>query len=248
MKKNLLTSAQKRWLKKYFKNNNIHLKISNLEGLVYLLKTGCQWRMLPDYYGAWQTVYYHFRTLGDKDVFSKIKRKLLENKRIKEKRKKSSSIAVIDSQSVRSGLSKSEKGIDGNKKIKGIKRHICVDSAGTPLEIIITRANIHDSKVSAALISKTKINYPKIAIVKADNGYKSNINSLIKDLLSIDIQCVKSNFGTSEFIPIQGRWVVERTISWLDNFRRLARNYEQFLHTAQIMAEFACMMLLLKHI
>ena len=106
----------------------------------------------------WQTIYYHFRTLGDKDVFSKIKRKLLEIKRIKDKRKKSPSIAVIDSQSVRSGLSKSEKGIDGNKKIKGIKRHVCVDSTG------------------------------------------------------------------------------------------LARNYEQFLQTAQIMAEFACMMLLLKHI
>ena len=104
--------CSKRWLKKYFKNNNIHLKISSLEGLAYLLKTGCQWRLLPEYYGARQTIYYHFRTLGDKDVFSKIKRKLLEIKRIKDKRKKSPSIAVIDSQSVRSGLSKSEKGID----------------------------------------------------------------------------------------------------------------------------------------
>ena len=93
------------------------------------------------------------------------------------------------------------------------------------LEIIITKANIHDSKVSAALISK-KINHPNISIIRADNGYKSNINSLIKDLLSIEVQCVKSKFGTSEFIPIQGRWVVERTISWLDNFRRLARNNE----------------------
>lgn len=185
MKKYLLTSSQKQWFKKYFKDNNIHLRIINLEGLIYLLKTGCQWRMLPDYYGAWQTVYYYFRTLGDKDVFSKIKRKLLENKRIKSGKRKSPSVAVIDSQSVRSGLSKSEKGIDANKKIKGIKRHISVDSAGNPLEIIITRANIHDSKVSAALISKSKINYPNIEIVKADNGYKSNINSLIKDLLSI---------------------------------------------------------------
>ncbi len=100
----------------------------------------------------------------------------------------------------------------------------------------------------AELISESKINYPNIEIIKADNEYKSNINSLIKDLLSIEVQCVKSNFGTSEFIPIQGCWVVERTIYWLDNFRRLVRNYEQFLHTAQIMAEFACMILLLKHI
>ena len=55
------------------------------------------------------------------------------------------------------------------------------------LEIIITKANIHDSKVSAALISKTKINHLNISIIRADNGYKSNINSLIKDLLSIEV-------------------------------------------------------------
>ena len=107
---------KKRWLKKHFKNNNIHLKISNLEGLTYLLKTGCQWRLLPEYYWARQTIYYHFRTIGDKDVFSKIKRKLLEIKWIKDKGKKSPSIAVIDSQSVRSGLSKSEKALMETRK------------------------------------------------------------------------------------------------------------------------------------
>ena len=151
MKKNLLTSAQKRWLKKYFKNNNIHRKISNLEGHAYLLKTGCQWRLLPEYYGARQTIYYHFRTLGDKDVFSKIKRKLLEIKRIKDNRTKGRNLRLLRSLIVKA----------------------CVQDCQNP---------------------------------------------------------------------------IERTISWLDNFRRLARNYEQFLQTAQIMAEFACMMLLLKHI
>ena len=172
MKKNLLTSAQKKWLKKYFKSNNIHLKISNLEGLAHLLKTGCQWRLLPEYYGAWQNIYYHFRTLGDKEIFCKIKRKLLENKRIKSGKIKYPSVAVIDSQSVRSGLSKSEKGIDGNKKIKGIKRHISVDSDGNPLEIIITKANIHDSKVSAALISKQKSIFPILKLSKLIMGIK----------------------------------------------------------------------------
>ena len=71
--------------------------------------------------------------------------------------------------------------------------------------------------------------------------YVTGQHIFLQNLLSIEVQCVKSNFGTSEFIPIQGRRVVERTISWLDN-------YEQFLQNAQIMAEFACMMLLLKHI
>ena len=73
------------------------LKISNLEGLAYLLKTGCQWRLLPEYYGARQTIYYHFRTLGDKDVFSKIKRKLLEIKRIKDNRTKGRNLRLLRS-------------------------------------------------------------------------------------------------------------------------------------------------------
>ena len=85
MKKNLLTSAQKRWLKSISKTIIFILKISNLEGLAYLLKTGCQWRLKPEYYGARQTIYYHFRTIGDKDVFSKIKQKLLEIKRLRTK-------------------------------------------------------------------------------------------------------------------------------------------------------------------
>ena len=148
MKKNLLTSAQKRWLKSISKTIIFILKISNLEGLAYLLKTGCQWRLKPEYYGARQTIYYHFRTIGDKDVFSKIKQKLLEIKRLRTK--------------------------------------------GRNLRLL------------------------RSLIVKA---------------------CVQDCQNP-----------IERTISGLDNFRRLARNYEQFLQTAQIMAEFACMMLLLKHI
>ena len=248
MKKNLLTSAQKKWLKKYVKSNNIHLKISNLEGLAYLLKTGCQWWLLPEYYGEWQTIYYHFRTLGDKEIFCKIKRKLIENKRIKSGKRKYPSVAVIDKSKRTFRTVKIRERNWWKQENQGHKaayfRRFRRKSAWN---------HHHKGKYSrfksfCRTHFKTKINFPNIEIIKADNGYKSNINSLIKDLLSIDIQCVKSNFGTSEFIPIQGRWVVERTISWLDNFRRLARNYEQFLHTAQIMAEFACMMFLLKHI
>ena len=88
-------------VQKKLRNSNICLKISNLEGIAYLLKTGCQWQLLPEYYGAWQTVYCYFRTVGERGFFSKLKRKLLENKRIRRGKRKSPSLAVIDSQSVR---------------------------------------------------------------------------------------------------------------------------------------------------
>ena len=81
-------------------------------------------------------------------------------------------VAVIDSQSVCTGLAQSVKGIDGGKKIKGIKRHPAVDSNGFPLTIVISRANVHDSKGAIGLAIDTVCKYPTIRALKADNGYR----------------------------------------------------------------------------
>ena len=125
------------------------------------------------------------------------------------------SVAVIDSQSVRTGLTQSVKGIDGGKKTKGIKRHLAVDSNGFPLTIVISRANVHDSKGAIGLVVDTTRKYPTIRLLKADNGYRGPLVKNLKEGLHVELECSKSNFGTSEFKPISGRWVVERTFSWL---------------------------------
>lgn len=244
----ILSNKQRIWLRRFAKDNAINLNINTFEGVLYLLKTGCQWRMIPQKYGHWRSLYHYFRSWSERKWFHKLQRKLLWHSRIRLEQRKSPTTIVIDSQSVKSGLSKSIKGIDGNKKIKGSKRHISVDSNGLPLGIVVTTANVHDSKVSHKLIASTLANYPTINTVKADNGYRGKFADSVNKSTDIDIQCVKSNFGTSEFIPINGRWVVERTISWLDNYRRLARNYEQHLHTASAMAKFAFIALMLNRI
>ncbi|WP_367892203.1 transposase [Muribaculum intestinale] len=84
----------------------------------------------------------------------------------------STTVAVIDSQSVRTGLDQSVKGIDGGKKINGIKRHLAVDLNGFPLTIFISRANVHDSKGAIGLAIDTVCKYPTIRLLKADNGYR----------------------------------------------------------------------------
>lgn len=157
-------------------------------------------------------------------------------------------VAVIDSQSVRTGLSHSEKGVDRGKKIKGIKRHLAVDSNGFPLTVATSRANVHDSKVAIGLVIDTNCKYPSIKVLKADNGYRGSLATNLNEGLDVKLECVKSNFGTSEFKPIDGRWVVERTFSWLESFRRLNRNYEQFLNTAKGVAMAACAMFMLRFV
>ncbi|MDE6486115.1 MAG: transposase [Muribaculaceae bacterium] len=90
--------------------------------------------------------------------------------------------------------------------------------------------------------------YPTIRMLKADNGYRGPLVKNLMEGLNVALECVKSNFGTSEFKPINGRWVVERTFSWLGSFRRLNRNYEQFLHTARGIAMAACAMFMLRFV
>lgn len=219
-----------------------------INALLFLIKTGCQWKLLPNDFPQWRTVYEFYRKWISIGFFDRLTQKLNAVARKAKAKSPQPSVAVIDSQSVRTGLAQSEKGVDGGKKIKGIKRHLAVDSNGFPVGLTISRANVHDSKGAIGLASDTICNYPAIKLFKADNGYRGPLVKHLEESLSVKLECVKSNFGTSEFKPINGRWVVERTFSWLESFRRLSRNYEQFLHTARGIAMVACAMFMLRFV
>ena len=90
---------------------------------------------------------------------------------------------VTDSQSVRWGTIYSEKGIDSNKKVKGIKRHVCVDSDEYPLSVHVTTANIHDTKAANKLWSNTLKVWPEIYRIKANNGYKGKLQGITYKIL-----------------------------------------------------------------
>ena len=98
--------------------------------LFYLVKTGCQWRMLPNDYPKWQLVYYYYRKWIDLTDFDLLLSKLRETIRFKRGQNKHPNLGIVDSQSVRWGNNRSLNGIDGNKKVKGIKRHVVVDKNG----------------------------------------------------------------------------------------------------------------------
>ena len=219
-----------------------------LNALFFLIKTGCQWRLIPNDFPKWRTVYEFYRKWISMGFFDRLTQELNTMARDSIRKSAQPTVAVIDSQSVRTGLAQSVKGIDGGKKIKGIKRHLAVDSNGFPLTIVISRANVHDSKGAIGLAIDTVYKYPTIRLLKADNGYRGPLVKNLKEGLHVELECVKSNFGTSEFKPISDRWVVEHTFPWLESFRRLNRNYEQFLHTAKAIAMVACAMFMLRFV
>lgn len=215
--------------------------------IAYVLRTGCQWHMLPAGFPKWKAVYHHFRSWSARGWFSKLLKTLVGGKRAARGHSPEPTVAVVDSQTVRWGYRQSAKGIDGHKRVKGIKRHLSVDSLGYPLDARVTTANVHDSKAACSLLANTLSLYPTISLIKADKAYSGPLERALPQGCAAELRCVKSNFGTSDFIPMEGRWVVEAAFAWMEDYRRLARNYERHLSTAREVYIAACVMFMLRY-
>ena len=243
-----LTDAQKSYIRGTILMENWRSKYDFfliLDAIIYIDVSGCQWRMLPAEYPKWQTVYYYFRRWGAMDAFSELEDVLVQKIRLKRGESATPTIGAIDSASARSALPRSQKGVDGNKKVKGVKRNIITDKDGDILEATTTPANIHDSKSAYALVALLVTAYPWIKRIYADRGYRGKFIEQAKHDFGIDIEITHSNYS-GQFVPAKKRWVVERTFAWLDNFRRLCRNYEETTDSANEMLMVAAVVLSLR--
>ena len=197
------------------------------DAIHYLVKIGCQWRMLPFGFAKWQLVYYYYKKWWDLETFDLLLSKLRDHIRIKRNQNAEASLGIMDSESVKWGNNNGLNGYDGNKKVKGIKRHVIVDKNGFLIAVMVTVANIHDSKAVLLLMRLLKEVLSGIKLIVADGGYRGEIAEQVKEKFGYLLQVVmRSDNQKAGFKPIPKRWVVERTFSWFDNDRRLCRNYE----------------------
>ena len=115
-----------------------------LNALLYITKSGIQWRLLPKEYPKWELVYYYFRRWTSEGLIEEIHEVLRSYCRKQAERKESPSLGLIDSQSVKASCITMEKGYDAGKKVTGRKRHIITDTMGFILAIVIHNANLQD--------------------------------------------------------------------------------------------------------
>lgn len=216
-----------------------------MQGLLYLVKIGCQWRMLPDCSPIWQLVYYYFSRWRGSGLIEELLHRLREIARRRIGKNASASLGIMDSQSVKSGCSRAMKGFDGNKKVNGRKRHIVVDTNGWLLAILVHVANIHDSKAAPLLLRRLKESLQGIRLLFADGGYRGELIEKVKDTIGCMLQIVPraAQGGVSP-----KRWVVERTFSWFSYQRRLAMDYEYLNETAEAMVQLAAIKILIRKI
>jgi len=219
------------------------------DAIQYLVKTGCQWRMLRLNFAKWQLVYYYYKKWSDIEQFDLLLAKLREHVRIKKGQNAQESLGIMDSQSVRWGNNRALNSYDGNKKVKGIKRHVIVDKNGFLVAVMVTVAHIHDSKAVMLLMRVLKEMLCGIKVIIADGGYRGEIAEQVKKSFGYLIQVVMRSDGKKTgFKPTHKRWVVERTFAWFDNDRRLCRNYEFLLESSENMVKLTAIKLLLNKI
>ena len=218
-----------------------------LNAILYLVKTGCQWRMMPGDFPTWKIVYYYFSTWKKNGIWDEMQQFLVEEVRMKEGKNCEPSVGIIDAQSVKNTLvSCEDKGFDAGKKIKGIKRHIMVDTLGLIIAIVIHSAGIQDRDGASSVVEKMKENWSRIIKIFADGGYAGQLIIKIKESFNINLEIIKRD-KLKEFKILPKRWIVERTFSWIDTFRRTSKNYERLNQTSVAIVQISSIKLMLKH-
>ena len=231
-----------------------------LNGVFYLLRTGCAWRYVPREYGPWSTVFHYFRSWRRAGVWERIHRVLRERVRQADGREPTPSAAIIDSQSVKTTEQGGPHGYDGGKKVNGRKRHLLVDTLGLLLKVVVHPANLQDREGAKLVLAGLPRHFPRLRHLWADQAYTGPLLDWIKEQMGWTVEVVERSprrgfVVTADgqfqrvalpktFEPLPRRWVVERTLAWTSRYRRMSKEYERLPATSEALVSLTSIRLL----
>lgn len=197
-----------------------------LNAMLYVCRTGCQWRLLPHDFPYWSTVYDYFTEWDDAGVFGRINARLRERVRIAAGKQREPSVGIIDSQSVKIVANVGFSGFDGAKKVNGRKRHIVVDTLGLLLAVVVHEGSLSDRDGARLVLAEVRLLFKRIRTIFADQGYTGRVIAFAHETFHLTIAIV-NRIEARAFHVLPKRWVVERTFAWFGFYRRLAKDYER---------------------
>jgi len=208
--------------------------------LLYLNRTGVQWKYLPHDFPHYQSVNSYYNAWRDEGIFEQLNVDMTRLARIKAGRDPEPTAAIVDTQSVKTSgnVPAAGQGTDAGKKIVGRKRGIVTDTLGLLLAVIVVAASVTENAAGMQLLSQAKDTHPQITHAWADSGFK---NQAVEHAAAegVNLEIVPRKSDQPGFHAVKRRWVVERTIGWLMMHRRLARDYEERPESSRAMIHLA---------
>ncbi|MCG8327761.1 MAG: IS5 family transposase [Chitinophagales bacterium] len=200
--------------------------------ILWITRTGAQWRNLDSSFPSWTAVYYYFYRWSRQGLLEQINRALNELERLELERQVHPSLGIVDSQSVKlAPMIYEYRGIDGHKKINGRKRQLLTDTLGRIWQASVHPANEHDSPAGVVLLDLEIEHLECLQKIVADKAYRGTFADACEEL-NIEFEVPHRPKGTKGFVVEAKRWVVERTIAWFNFFRRIQIDYEHTIESS----------------
>ncbi len=219
-----------------------------INAILYVVVGGIKWRMLPREYPNWKSVYHYFRQWRDSGTWQRLHDTLRARLRQPVGRHKHPTAGCRASQSVKSTEIEGERGYDAGKQVNGRKRHLLVDTLGLVLAVVVTVASCSDPAGARLLFRRLGGACKKLRLLWVDGAYRGQLLEWVAAHCWFRLQPVLRSDTQKGFVVLPRRWIVERTWAWLNQYRRLSKDYEVLPSSSEAMIYIAMTRLMLRRL